>query len=282
MVAFDPVAEASTAPSVQPAVLASHSTAVPLAAQDEVETRLVGMSGGWYGVDPARDGNYGKPYRFVGKIEVLWKDGHWSQGTGFLVGRSHVMTAAHVVYNIDRKESPVAVMFTPGEYFGRAPFGSANAVKWAVCGVPRGNKMYDYAVIAQSATWRSNAGMVHTGRVGAMLCRPTCRLLAAVESRKVDANARVGTYLPYRYPDLRWATNDIMPLGGASGSPLFFSRVGDIASWAFSRSHHWTRVPANRRREAQSSGPLRVAGMDQPKVLPGFLWVTRRFEQVFA
>ena len=39
-------------------------------------------------------------------------------------------------------------MVTPGEYYGKAPFGSANAVKWAVSRpFLQGNRAYDYGVI---------------------------------------------------------------------------------------------------------------------------------------
>ena len=39
------------------------------------------------------------PYRTAVSIHVKWSDGYSSRGSGVMVGKNDVLTAAHVVYN---------------------------------------------------------------------------------------------------------------------------------------------------------------------------------------
>ena len=80
------------------------------------------------------------PGKYVGQIIVFFKDGRLGGGSGTLIGKSHVLTAGHVIIDKDKKYAgrpasewkPVTMMFTPGQKGTSAPFGSANATIWAV------------------------------------------------------------------------------------------------------------------------------------------------------
>lgn len=103
-------------------VLACTMSIGPLAAQ-------------WTSANPS-----GTPARYVGKLVSFYRDGSVRGGSGTLVGRRHVLTAAHCLFNKDLKWagrpqsewSPVTIMFTPGQSGTAAPFGSANATSWSI------------------------------------------------------------------------------------------------------------------------------------------------------
>ena len=42
------------------------------------------------------------PYKYIGKLEVGYESGKSDEGTGFLVGKSLVLTAAHCVYFLQK------------------------------------------------------------------------------------------------------------------------------------------------------------------------------------
>lgn len=192
---------------------------------------------GWYGVDPAPDGVYARPYRFIGTIYTFWRDGRVKQATGFLVGRSHVLTAGHVLYDQETRTAPHTVMFTPGEYYGRAPVGSANATKWAVAQpFLKGNKYYDYAVVRlnrplgdRTLGWFAieewNQRLTYNGEVAGY----TGLLNNAKSQFKATGNAYSSLdWDPRNQRGIHWSMTRVPPIGGLSGSPLFFNRNG---SW---------------------------------------------------
>lgn len=91
------------------------------------------MAQQWQAADPDS-----VPGRYVGSVVCIYKDGRIKVSSGVLVGPRHVLTAAHCLFDKDRKwagrpESewkPIVIMFTPGDRQGHAPYGSANATSW--------------------------------------------------------------------------------------------------------------------------------------------------------
>ena len=68
------------------------------------------------------------PYRCIGYLETVFKDGSKIRGTGFLVGDLTVLTVAHNVYKAGTTVSKI--MFYPGynslkEAADKTPFGSS-------------------------------------------------------------------------------------------------------------------------------------------------------------
>jgi len=192
------------------------------------------FSQGWSEVARAADGVYAKPYRFVGKIYTFWRNGAVNQATGFLVGRSHVMTAGHVLYN-ERRESPYMVMFTPAEYNGAAPMGSANATSWVVAQpFLNGNKFYDYAVIRlnrplgdRTLGWFAMEDWAQNSQYQGEVCGYSAQLNSAKSQFKVNGTAFGSLdWDPRNRRGLHWSINNVPWMGGVSGAPLFLNRNG--------------------------------------------------------
>ncbi|MCK7542776.1 DUF4214 domain-containing protein [Marinobacter bryozoorum] len=64
------------------------------------------------------------PYSSVAYIEAVFPDGSRVSGSGVLVGRNDVLTAAHVIYDQDRGWAAESVQVTPGRDGAGSPLGS--------------------------------------------------------------------------------------------------------------------------------------------------------------
>lgn len=112
------------------------------------------------------------PYRCIGYLETVFKDGSKIRGTGFLVGDLTVLTVAHNVYKAGTTVSKI--MFYPGynslkEAADKTPFGSsigsvvhiqAGYVKAAT---ERERQKYDYAVIELEQPLGKKTGHISLG-----------------------------------------------------------------------------------------------------------------------
>lgn len=108
------------------------------------------------------------PWRTAVSIYVRWSNGAITRGSGVMVGRNDVLTAAHVVYNPARG-SPVSIRVIPGQNGSNTPFGIIDGARWnyyAIRYQPNGNltadqSAWDMAVIGL----RQNTGNT-TGWLG--------------------------------------------------------------------------------------------------------------------
>jgi V8-like Glu-specific endopeptidase len=92
------------------------------------------------------------PYRIHGQLTMTYEDRTWG-GSGVLIGPHHVLTAAHNVYDFDKKDWPTSWPTSISVRFGLnntiAPFGTKKAVKvytfkqW----VNSGDQGYDMALL---------------------------------------------------------------------------------------------------------------------------------------
>lgn len=90
------------------------------------------------------------PYKFIGKLVIEYSDGKSFGGTGFLVGNSSLVTAAHCVYDASHGGYPKKVTFYPGKTGSSNPYGSttAKAIHVPAKYISNGyNYLYDYAVV---------------------------------------------------------------------------------------------------------------------------------------
>ena len=186
------------------------------------------LAGGWYGVNNVD----AVPHRAVGKIVAFWPGGRITQGTGAMISDSHVVTAAHVLWDFDRKVGPVTVMFTPAERYGRAPLGSANAARWAVASNFQNgrNRNQDFGII------KLNRRLTKVGRYFKL----------ATWDRAHGYNCTIAGYTPswsggnwplygtshlsssWRDSAYTWSADEyLQPLGGLSGSPAWFVSGSD-------------------------------------------------------
>jgi glutamyl endopeptidase len=65
------------------------------------------------------------PWRSICKVIVTFKDGATAVGTGTLVGRHHVLTAGHVVFNSDHGGWASHAEIIPGYSNDQRPYGSS-------------------------------------------------------------------------------------------------------------------------------------------------------------
>lgn len=91
------------------------------------------------------------PYKFIGKLIIEYSDGAVFGGTGFLVGESTIVTAAHCAYSLKRSAYPSKITFYPGRTGNSNPYGSATVRKIHVPTKYKKNETndntYDYAVL---------------------------------------------------------------------------------------------------------------------------------------
>ena len=94
------------------------------------------------------------PYKYIGKLEVGYESGKSDEGTGFLVGKSLVLTAAHCVY--EKGENIKFVDFYPGQDGNNLPYGGYEVLEVHIPtkykeGVKNNDELtknkYDYALL---------------------------------------------------------------------------------------------------------------------------------------
>ncbi len=71
----------------------------------------------------------GSPLARVVELQVTYPDGRTAVGSGAMIDRSHVLTAAHVLYSATDGGYATSVTAMPGEQQGSAPFGVAYGIK---------------------------------------------------------------------------------------------------------------------------------------------------------
>ena len=181
-----------------------------------------------------------KPARYVVRIVAFYADGSVSFGSGALIGPRHVLTAGHILYNHAKKNpNPVAVMVTPGMLpGGGTPFGSANALKWAVANEFKewkdlflGKPVLDYGVILLN----KNLGAVTGGWFEFEDWPRGWEYQANISGYipehqqgqvwQINANLKVVEHIAkprILFQNAVW--NFVEPLGGVSGGPLWLRR----------------------------------------------------------
>lgn len=91
------------------------------------------------------------PYKFIGKLIIEYSNGKAYGGTGFLVGESTIVTAAHCAYSRDLNAYPTKITFYPGRTGSNNPYGSTTVKKIHVPTKFKTNSTYDtkydYAVL---------------------------------------------------------------------------------------------------------------------------------------
>jgi V8-like Glu-specific endopeptidase len=76
-------------------------------------------------VDPTTE----RPYFWIGRVEVRFKDGFEGWGTGTLIDPFHVLTCAHNLYQNDHGKSPEIVGFTLALNGPARPYGQVFAAQ---------------------------------------------------------------------------------------------------------------------------------------------------------
>lgn len=91
------------------------------------------------------------PYKFIGKLIIEYSNGKAYGGTGFLVGESTIVTAAHCAYSRELNAYPTKITFYPGRTGSSNPYGSSTVKKIHVPTKYKTNSTYDnkydYAVL---------------------------------------------------------------------------------------------------------------------------------------
>lgn len=113
------------------------------------------------------------PYRCIGKLEIRYPNSStYTVGTGFLVGDSIVLTAAHCVYSTKEIES---ITFIPAKNGSTNPYGKFKATKKhvftkykdAVASGDIATQMkYDFALIELNSPIGSSIGYMNLGGYG--------------------------------------------------------------------------------------------------------------------
>lgn len=170
------------------------------------------------------------PAKYVVKIITFWPDGQIKAASGSLIGRKHVLTAGHVLYDQARKMGPSVVMVTPGAIDGKAPYGSANAAKWAIARefLDESDSYIDFGIILLNRDLGTKTGgwfalndwtagwEVYNGRINGY---------PAQSERQITVPDRFIT-APFWVHSKTWINSSIAPQGGVSGGPLWFNNNG--------------------------------------------------------
>lgn len=100
-------------------------------------------------LDTTRD-----PYYAVVHLSVRWPNGTISNGSGFLVNRTTVVTAGHLLYNRDRGGWATSIDVTPGRNANHAPYGTLQSLRIAAGGswVINSDASGDFGVITLSSS----------------------------------------------------------------------------------------------------------------------------------
>lgn len=88
------------------------------------------------------------PYRATGQIIVKFPNGQRCIGTGCLIGKRHVLTAAHNLFEPSMGGRAVRADFIPARDGETAPYGESLAVKiWYPLAYEQGDARADYALL---------------------------------------------------------------------------------------------------------------------------------------
>lgn len=172
------------------------------------------------------------PYRYIGRIETRFENSStYNIGTGFLVGKSAVLTAAHCVYS--KSKTITTITFIPGKNGTSNPYGKFTATK---IHVPQKYKdalaaddgtnaaKYDYALIELGSPIGSSLGYFALGGYNTVFNTET---LVGTKVTVAGYPGQSGDKL-YRHKSNILSFNaegymmyyDIDTTGGQSGSPV--------------------------------------------------------------
>lgn len=174
------------------------------------------------------------PYRYIGRLEIRYAGNSSSitVGTGFLVGKSTILTAAHCVYSGTQTIS--SITFIPGKNGSTNPYGTYTAAKIhvptnykeAVTAQDETNKWkYDYALIELNEDIGSQLGYFALGGYNTQY---TLDELVGKQAIVVGYPGNSGGKMYRHKSDIIGYNTDEYQLyyttdttGGQSGSPVF-------------------------------------------------------------
>jgi len=171
------------------------------------------------------------PYRAAVSIYVRWSNGTTSRGSGTMIGRNDVLTAAHVVYNPSRG-SAVHISVIPGQNGANAPYGISDAGTWNYYQISRtsnGNltrstASHDLAVIGLRQNTGDTTGTFgYRSNVSSSITRnlihyPSASAVGFQDLRQILSTATVGSSSTNINPFSSNRVLDISDLGTSNGS----------------------------------------------------------------
>lgn len=177
------------------------------------------------------------PNRAVVYILSRYPNGSWHCGTGYMIGRNTIGTAAHCIYSYDDGGYPLEMRLYPGKKGDYTPYGMTYACDFVVpteyisrSKVTFASSRYD------TAMQKVDYGIIHVNNnLGDVVGWFGFRTYGGLKSKSKDYHmvgyydgkltTQQGENLVYSY-DNKFLKLYFDVVGGQSGSPIFFSQKG--------------------------------------------------------
>jgi V8-like Glu-specific endopeptidase len=185
------------------------------------------------------------PYSGAGRVTAVWdvnrngridnSDGY-SNGSGAMVSRSHVLTAAHVIYDTDPKTSysgwPNWVYFAAGKTGNSEPFGRVYGTRASIAPGYPSNRNADLGIVTLNQSLGSRTGSFNYGYLSDSFIRPgnTVHTIhyPGSEPGFNGQGKQWYSYGPISSRDSQtfsYRKSDIRAVPGSSGAPVYVRNV---------------------------------------------------------